>query len=208
MCGRYQFTAEQCEEIRQIAEAIQRKYGKDSWSPGEIRPTSHTPVLVAMSNYLAPQLMKWGYQLPNSLVINARAETAAEKPLFRESVRTWRCLIPSTGFYEWDGRKHKYLFTLPGEPVLYMAGLYERRDGEDCYCILTTAPNASMRPVHDRMPLVVPKVQTSKWLVDDTFALSLLTVQPPELVCSSMETQISLWQAYNFMRQRNYIYLI
>ena len=193
MCGRYQFAAEQCEEIRQIAEAIQRKYGKDSWSPGEIRPTSHAPVLVAMSNYSAPQLMRWGYQLPNSLVINAKVETAAEKPLFRESVRTRRCLIPSTGFYEWDGRRHKYLFTLLGEPVLYMAGLYERRYGEDCYCILTTAPNASMQPVHDRMPLVVPKVQTSKWLVDDTAALSLLAVQPPELVCSSMEIQFSLW---------------
>ena len=193
MCGRYQFTAEQCEEIRQIAESIQCKYGKGSWSPGEIRPTANAPVLVAEGDAPEPQLMKWGYRLPNSLVINARAETATEKPLFRESVRMRRCLIPSTGFYEWDSRKHKYLFTLPGEPVLYMAGLYERRDGEDCYCILTTAPNASMRPVHDRMPLVVPKAQTSQWLHDDTAALSLLAVRPPELICSSMETQLSLW---------------
>ena len=193
MCGRYQFTAEQCEEIRQIAEAIQRKYGKESWAPGEIRPANYAPVLVAASDSPVPQLMKWGYQLTNTLVINARAETAAEKPLFRESIGTRRCLIPSTGFYEWDISKRKYLFTLPGEPVLYMAGLYERRGSEDCYCILTTAPNASMRPIHDRMPLVVPRVRMQDWLIDGTAALSMLSIQPPELMRQSMETQISLW---------------
>ena len=193
MCGRYQFTAEQCEEIRQIAEEIQCKYGKESWSLGDIRPASHAPVLVAAANGLTPRLMKWGYQLPKTLIINARAETAAEKHLFRESVRTRRCLIPSTGFYEWDSNKRKYLFTLPGEPVLYMAGLYDRREGEDCYCILNTAPNASMRSVHDRMPLVVPRVKTRDWLTDGTAALSILDTQPPELMCTSMEAQISLW---------------
>ena len=114
MCGRYQFTAEQCEEIRQIAEAIQRKYGAGAWTPGEIRPSNHAPVLLDGAGGPVPKLMKWGYQLPGTLVINARAETAAEKPLFRDSVRSRRCLIPSTGFYEWDGQKRKYLFTLPG----------------------------------------------------------------------------------------------
>lgn len=193
MCGRYQFTAEQCEEIRQIAEAIQRKYGKESWSPGEIRPANHAPVLVAISNSPAPQLMKWGYELPNTLIINARAETAAEKPLFRESIGTRRCLVPSTGFYEWDSSKRKYLFTLPGEPVLYMAGLYDQRNGEDCYCILTTAPNDSMRPIHNRMPLVVPRGKMQDWLIDGTAALSMLSMQPPELMCQSTEAQISLW---------------
>ena len=132
MCGRYQFTAEQCEEIRQIAEAIQRKYGSQNWAPGEIRPANHAPVLTETGGEITPRLMKWGYQLPGTLVINARAETAAEKPLFRDSVRMRRCLIPSTGFYEWDSRKRKYLFTLPEEDALYMAGLYDRRGGEDC----------------------------------------------------------------------------
>ena len=193
MCGRYQFTAEQCEEIRQIADAIQRKYGKESWAPGEIRPANYAPVLVAASDSPVPQLMKWGYQLPNTLVINARAETAAEKPLFRESIGTRRCLIPSTGFYEWDISKRKYLFTLPEEPVLYMAGLYDRRGSEECYCILTTAPNASMRPIHDRMPLVIPPRKMQDWLIDGTAALSMLSMQPPELMRQSMETQISLW---------------
>ena len=118
MCGRYQFTAEQCEEIRQIAEAIQRKYGAGAWTPGEIRPSNHAPVLLDGAGGPVPKLMKWGYQLPGTLVINARAETAAEKPLFRASVRSRRCLIPSTGLYEWDGQKRKYLYTLPREGAL------------------------------------------------------------------------------------------
>ena len=193
MCGRYQFTAEQCEEIRQIADAIQRKYGSDAWSPGEIRPSNRAPVLLGDAGSPVPKLMKWGYQLPGTLVINARAETAPEKPLFRDSVRSRRCLIPSTGFYEWDSQKRKYLFTLPGESALYMAGLYDRRDGEDCYCILTTAPNDSMRPIHDRMPLILTEPQRRQWLADSGAAADLLAAVPPELQRRSEERQISLW---------------
>ena len=192
MCGRYQFTAEQCEEIRQIADAIQRKYGSDAWSPGEIRPSNRAPVLLGDAGSPVPKLMKWGY-LPGTLVINARAETAPEKPLFRDSVRSRRCLIPSTGFYEWDSQKRKYLFTLPREGALYMAGLYDRRGNEDCYCILTTSPNASMRPVHDRMPLILTGEQRHRWLADDDAAARILTVVPPELMRTSAEAQISLW---------------
>ena len=193
MCGRYQFTAEQCEEIRQIADAIQKKYGTGSWKPGEIRPTAAAPVLTGAGNEAVPRLMRWGYQLPGTLVINARAETAAEKPLFRDSVRSRRCLIPSTGFYEWDSEKRKYLFTLPQKGALYMAGLYDRRGGEDCYCILTTAPNASMRPIHDRMPLILTGEQRHRWLDDTDAAAEIFTAVPPELMCTSAEAQISLW---------------
>ena len=189
MCGRYQFTAEQCEEIRQIAEAIQRKYGAGAWTPGEIRPSNHAPVLLDGAGGPVPKLMKWGYQLPGTLVINARAETAAEKPLFRDSVRSRRCLIPSTGFYEWDGQKRKYLFTLPREGALYMAGLYDRRGSEECYCILTTAPNASMRPIHDRMPLILTGEQRQRWLADADAATEILTVAPPELTRASAEAK-------------------
>ena len=189
MCGRYQFTAEQCEEIRRIAQAIHKKYGRGAWTPGDVRPANVAPVILSDGGKLVPRLMKWGYQTPGTLVINARAETAAAKPMFRESVRSRRCLIPSTGFYEWDANKRKYLFTLPGQDVLYMAGLYDRRDNEDCYCVLTTAPNPSMQPIHDRMPLIL----TRRWLADTDAAAEILAVVPPALVRTSAERQISLW---------------
>lgn len=193
MCGRYQLAAAQSAEIQQILNAVQTAYGNGSWAPGEIRPTHRAPVLTEAGGVIVPRLMKWGYQLPHTLVINARAETAAEKPLFRESVASRRCLVPATGFYEWDSQKRKYLFTLPREGALYMAGLYDRRGNEDCYCILTTSPNASMRPVHDRMPLILTGEQRHRWLADDDAAARILTVVPPELMRTSAEAQISLW---------------
>lgn len=193
MCGRYQFTAGQCEEIRQIADAIQQKYGAGQWTAGEIRPTAKAPVLVQEGAGTTPALMKWGYQLPGTLVINARAETVPEKPLFRRSLGTQRCLIPATAFYEWDAGKRKYQFTLPEEPVLYMAGLFDRRGGEDCYCILTTAANDSMKPVHDRMPLILPRGEAKQWLSDSSNAEVLLSMTPPALEVRSAEQQLSLW---------------
>ena len=193
MCGRYQLAAAQSAEIQQILNAVQTAYGNGSWAPGEIRPTHRAPVLTEAGGVIVPRLMKWGYLLPHTLVINARAETAAEKPLFRESVASRRCLVPATGFYEWDSQKRKYLFTLPREGALYMAGLYDRRGNEDCYCILTTSPNASMRPVHDRMPLILTGEQRHRWLADDDAAARILTVVPPELMRTSAEAQISLW---------------
>ena len=130
MCGRYQFTAEQCEEIIRIAKAIDEKYGAGAWSPGEIRPTNRAPVLVVKDGEVRPELQTWGYKLPDSLVINARAKTAAEKPMFRDSVADRRCVIPSEGFFEWDKEKWKYHFRLPGEDDLYMAGLFTIKNGE------------------------------------------------------------------------------
>ena len=193
MCGRYQFTAEQCEEIRQIAEAIQRKYGSQNWAPGEIRPANHAPVLTETGGEITPRLMKWGYQLPGTLVINARAETAAEKPLFLDSVRMRRCLIPSTGFYEWDSRKRKYLLTLPEEDTLYMAALCDRWARDEFFLLPVTFPNGSMRPIHDRMPLILTGEQRRHWLTDGDAAAEFLAIVPPELRRVSVEAQISLW---------------
>ena len=100
VCGRYQFTAEQCAEILQIVQEVERRHGAGSWTPGEIRPTATAPVLISSSDGIHPELQSWGYKLPGNLIINARAETAADKPLFRAIVATQRCVIPSTGFFE------------------------------------------------------------------------------------------------------------
>ncbi len=196
MCGRYQFTAEQSEEILQIIQEVQNKFGAEAAKAvhqGEIKPGNRMPVLVGLEHSLVPELMVWGFRTPKSLLINARAESALEKPTFAESVRFRHCVIPSSGFFEWDRDKRKYHFTLPSSPTLYMAGIYDVRGGVPCYCILTTAANDSMREVHDRMPLVLEKEQTEPWLYDRKATDYFLSMTPPLLSRALLDNQIGLW---------------
>ena len=152
------------------------------------------PVLLASEDeHPTPMLMVWGLRTPKSLLINARAETAMEKPTFAESARYRHCVIPSTGFYEWDGDKRKFLFTLPRSSTLYMAGIYDVREGVPSYCILTTAPNDSMRDVHDRMPLVLEREQIVPWLYDLKATARFLKATPPLLERRLLDAQIGLW---------------
>ena len=193
MCGRYQFTTEQCEEIMRIAKEIDERYGAGTWSPGEIRPTNRAPVLVTQDGEVHPELQTWGYKLPDSMVINARAETATEKLMFRDSVATGRCVVPSSGFFEWDKEKRKYHFRLPGENALYMAGLFTIKDGIPYYCILTTAANESVREIHHRMPLVLKREQVRQWLKQPEATKEILAMIPPQLERVSADTQLRLW---------------
>ncbi len=104
-------------------------------------------------------------------LINARSETAAEKPAFRAAFRSRRCLIPASGFYEWKRRgdaKQPYFFAPAGDDLMSFAGLWERWDGgdgtvESC-TILTTGPNELMEPIHNRMPVIVTPDDYDLWL--------------------------------------------
>lgn len=131
--------------------------------------------------------MRWGFpSFDKKLLINARAETAAEKPTFREAVRQRRCVIPANGFVEYshDGRGRaidKYRFEMPEGGMLYMAGLVLPHEGEWRFVILTTAANASMVAIHHRMPLVLPKSLIKPYLQDVEEAQRLLGAEVPLL---------------------------
>ena len=117
-----------------------------------------------------------GYKL-----INARLESLADKPAFREAFTRRRCLIPASGFYEWahagDGAKRKPFFVrTPDEPLLAFAGLWERWRGPDgapleTCTIVTSAANAALAPIHDRMPVAVARADFAAWL-DPTTGLA------------------------------------
>jgi putative SOS response-associated peptidase YedK len=100
-------------------------------------------------------------------MINARAETVASKPAFRDAYRARRCLIPASGFYEWrteHGLRQPYYARPAGAALFAFAGLWERwRDLETC-AIVTTAANDAMRPIHDRMPVIVAQPDYRRWL--------------------------------------------
>jgi putative SOS response-associated peptidase YedK len=103
---------------------------------------------------------------------NARGETVAEKPAFRTAFRHWRCLVPASGFYEWKterGRKQPYYIRPRRSGDLFgLAGITELRNGPKgavrTVCLITTAPNELMEPIHDRMPVIVPPEQYPEWL--------------------------------------------
>lgn len=110
-------------------------------------------------------------------MINARAETLAEKPSFRAAFRRRRCLIPADGFYEWrqiPGQKNKvpyYIRLKTGEPFVF-AGLWESWNAADgsnllSCAIITTVPNALMEPIHNRMPVILPAAAYDRWLAPD-----------------------------------------
>ena len=118
MCGRYTlFTEEDNQQIKEILEHLKDHPMRPEMKTGEIFPTNLAPIIV---NHKEKQydIFKWGFEF-QSLVINARAETIFEKKSFMDPIRTMRCLIPATGFYEWDKDKNKYHFTLESSSPLY-----------------------------------------------------------------------------------------
>ena len=144
-------------------------------------------------------LLRWGL-IPSwskdpaigNRLINARAETVREKPSFRIAFRRHRCLIPTNGFYEWQRQergKQPYFVRMRDERIFAFAGLWDRWESPDdgvieTCTILTTAANAVLAPIHDRMPVILPQAEYARWLdpaLKDPDSLSPLLVPfPPE----------------------------
>ncbi|NMA36874.1 MAG: SOS response-associated peptidase [Papillibacter sp.] len=213
MCGRYQAAWDiERPELEKIGEIIRNKYPEEELKYGEIYPADRAPVLIYKSKAQDPIvsdrapvltgeaaaasdkaevcLMRWGFKLSDKTIINARSETAAQKPLFKKSLMLRRCVIITTGFYEWSHNpedkkdKKKFLFRLPDTPVLYLAGFYEFRDGEERYIIMTTRANASVSDIHDRMPVIVARSEIIPWLRDTDYSQRVLARTGPELIRS------------------------
>lgn len=146
-----------------------------------VAPTQTLPVIVRNSPNRV-EMMRWGL-IPSwakdasigSRMINARAETVAEKPAFRRPLRAQRCLVPASGFFEWkregDSKTPHFIY-LPEEPLFAFAGLYDRwhdPDGQvvQSYTILTTEANDLMADIHTRMPVILRREDEDEWLDPD-----------------------------------------
>jgi putative SOS response-associated peptidase YedK len=148
-----------------------------------IAPTQEAPVVrVGSSGAREVAMLRWGL-VPSwardlsigNKMINARSETAAEKPSFRNALRRRRCLVPASGFYEWTGEPgHKipHAITVADLPVFAFAGLWEcwhdksQPDAPpvETYTLLTTTANRALAAVHDRMPVILAAADHDKWL--------------------------------------------
>lgn len=116
------------------------------------------------------------------LLINARAEGVRTKRAFADSFASRRCVFPAAGFYEWDKQKNKVTFKLEDKPILYLAGIYKPYGAEKRFVVLTREANDSMRPVHDRMPLILTKEEVRPWVRDEEATSTILAKELPQLM--------------------------
>lgn len=160
-------------------------------------------------------LLRWGL-VPSwskdeaiaTKAINARGESVAEKPSFRAAFRRRRCIVPVNGFFEWQtvaGDKQPfYIHPVEGE-FFGLAGLWERwtrpSDGEslDTFTIVTTTANAAMRPLHDRMPVILAPTDYAAWLSADTAAdQAQVLIQPfPEAMLAAYPVSTAVGNVRN-----------
>lgn len=192
MCGRYFVDDEMWREIKKICKQIDDS--KLKVTRGDVRPTDMAVVLMGMKEVRTEQ-MQWGFtqQYQEGLLINAREETVLSKPSFRDSMRHCRCVIPAAGFYEWNKAKEQVSFRMPQSKILYMAGIWQPTAKEKQFTILTTSPNDSVSPVHDRMPLVLTSEEIIPWIQSFDAAEKLLTKTPPFLEHKQEYGQLSLF---------------
>ena len=213
MCGRYFWTddAEDAfeEDFPELAgEAYELRAG--DYTPG-MRAGDYTPGMKALAVIgkgssvhvnsqaenedrkssdaeLGTELLQWGFPGfdKGKLLINARAESVKDRTTFADSYAERRCVLPAAGFYEWDKKKEKVIFTVPESKILYLAGIYRPYGEEKRFVVLTREANASMAPVHDRMPLILSRAEVWPWVnggseADDILAkvLPLLKAERP-----------------------------
>lgn len=203
MCGRAL--------LAESAETIKTTFGLETFLPDlrpdyNIPPTARMLVVRLMGGQRVAEHMRWGL-IPVwskdgqvGATFNARAETVREKPAFRDAWRKGRrCLVIVSGFYEWRKRdKQAHIVTMVDESLLVLAGLWEEwasPDGEliNTCTVITTAANATMAEVHDRMPVVLDKADWLTWLGEEEATqaelYALLKPCPPE--------RLKIWPVHN-----------
>ena len=187
MCGRFKLNVTWRELVRLYRLVTDAESGQ--LPLGEVRPTDQVPVILNGSTLA---WMRWGW--PPSWaakegkdpwrsppIINARIEEAAQKPLWAGAWRRGRCLVPMTGFLEWEKDGKERLPNLFGPTcTVAFGGLWGEFPGEHevirCVAILTRGANAVVSPVHDRMPVMLAEAQWSEWLDPSTPAQRLLAL--------------------------------
>ncbi len=180
MCGRYGLHHSPAEVIRRFrVERTPDPLQPELFQRYNVAPTQEMPVIhAAEDGARCLDVMRWGLVPPwatdpsiGSRMINARAESAAEKPAFRHAFRMRRCVVPASGFYEWtasDGGRQPMWIHRPDDGLLALAGLWEEWHGPDgplrTYCILTTDANERLAPIHARMPVILDDRDVEVWL--------------------------------------------
>ena len=185
MCGRYTLTS---------TDHLKRRFDTTNSLPKGVgpnynaAPTQIMPVVLQNDGDRIIHLMHWGVipvwakNNPRFAfsTFNAKAETLLEKTMWKKLIASKRCLVPATGFYEWKkigtNDKQPYYIRVKNQDIFALAGLYDEwtdnKSGDvfSSFTIITTAPNKTMKEIHDRMPVILDKDEEDEWLNTDNSA--------------------------------------
>jgi len=190
MCGRLLILIEKDE----IAELLETDPGRIFEARYNVAPTQWAAVIRVNfeSKKREAVPLRWGLLPPwatevatGNMMINARAETLWQKTSFRNAIQRKRCVIPVSGFYEWqrEGKKRKaFLIRRPDSKPLVLAGMWEFNEAVpegpvETFTIITTTANGTMSPIHDRMPVILSDAEVKRWLspnLDDATVKAML----------------------------------
>ena len=189
MCGRYTITTDPARLAQRFGAAPPAQLHAPRFNAA---PTQHLPVVLA-DGERSMALLRWGL-IPHwaedpaigNTMINARAETIAQKPSFREAFRKRRCLVLADGYYEWQktaAGKIPMRFVMHDDAPFAFAGLWETwHNGDDLirsFTIITTSANETTAPIHNRMPVILHREHENYWLDPATDPLDLHTMLLP-----------------------------
>lgn len=190
MCGRYTLTA----TPDQLALHFDATLPQDFSPRFNAAPTQQLPVLLNKDPHQF-EMLRWGLVpswskgIDNKYsMINARSETLTEKPSFKKALEQRRCIVPADSFYEWkkldDGTKQPMRITLKDEDLFAFAGLWDTWKSPDggiirSFTIITTEANDLMKPIHNRMPVILSREAEKRWLDDQTDLSGLTTLLRP-----------------------------
>ena len=188
MCCRYYI--EETTEMQAIVSDMMRSSLVRKWNElfpvktyGEMSPTDIVPVIASnRSRQRAVFPMKWGFT-GKTLLMNARVETVAVKPTFRDAWKSHRCIVPASYYFEWEhlignnGKTKtgdKYAIQPQGSSMTWLCGLYRFENDMPFFVILTREPGEQIRFIHDRMPLIMPEHLVNEWINPDADPAELI----------------------------------
>ncbi len=202
MCCRYYYSKlrsqELLDELGIGEDAGEMRLGDTFVSPvrpsGLVKPQDPSILIAGQSGRFEVKEAKFGFPgKAGNLVINARSETALTRPMFSAAMLYRRCALPAERFFEWDAQKNLAEFADPAGNLMLLAGLWGMYENVLRFVVLTAAANASMAPVHGRMPLRIPREDLGGWLFNLEEAKRLIAAPQPELAVRREVEQLTLF---------------